>query len=332
MTALIITPVSNTIVTIPSYVLAPSEGEYYPLQQDTTSTNLFVEIATSGRSGIFTNPVSANIAALSDVANTFTAVVLDVNNGLSEADRLAISSRLISVNAQISFSEAPANTSNIDVRYTIKGNVSISDTFVANGAQTSFALQADPQRTQIPSVFVNGVHQSNTAFDFVPKAYGLTERLSQLLAHTNRLSGLESAIFAEDIDLEKTISLGTALNTLVNGLNNETYNANNVMYCMSALFCQSILDDYKNQISGGLTLPIISNTANVTFTYSALDGMLNGVTNIIDSDVDFYRQVENQITLSTLSAFVTTVYSEPSGKFLLKYVIGTDRLKEILGE
>lgn len=326
-------PRSNTIVSVPSYATTPGVGEYYTLQNDPTSTNLFSELAISGRAGIFANPVANIISYTSRDANTFIATITNTTVNPFDASNTAyLLSKLVSNSALVVFSDMPANTSNIEVRYTIRGNVAVEDMFVANGAQTTFALTYDPQQSQIPSVYVNAVYQSNAAFNFAPKSYGFVEMLSVLTDHTNRLSGLTSAIYADDIDLEKVISVGTALNTLANGLDaNGTYSSNNVMFCMSALFCQDVLQSYRDQMIY-LTPSITSNTANVKLIYESLNVMVNGIHNIIDSDVDFYRQVEQQLAYSTLSSFVTSVYSEPSGKYLLKYLIGTDRLKEILGD
>jgi hypothetical protein len=325
-------PRSNTIVSVPSYATTPGVGEYYTLQNDPTSTNLFSELAVSGRAGIFANPVANIISYTSRDANTLIGVIATVTNHLTPSITANLLSRLVSNSALVIFSDMPANTSNIEVRYTIRGNVAVEDMFVANGAQTTFALTYDPQQSQIPSVFVNSVYQSNAAFNFAPKSYGIVEMLSVLTDHTNRLSGLQSAIYADDIDLEKVISVGTALNTLANGLDaNGAYSSNNVMYCMSSLFSANLLQSYRDTMTLMIP-PITSNTTNVDATYQSLDAILNGIHNIIDSDVDFYRQVEQQLAYSTLSSFVTSVYSEPSGKYLLKYLIGTDRLKEILGD
>lgn len=325
-------PTSNTIVPVPSYATTPGVGEYYPLQNDPTSTNLFSELIVTGREGIFANPVANIISYTSRDANTLIGVISTVTNHLTPSITANLLSRLVSNSALIVFTDTPADTSNIEVRYTIRGNVAVEDMFVANGAQTTFALTYDPQQAQIPSVFVNAVYQSNAAFNFAPKSYGFVEMLSVLKDHTDRLSGLTTAIYADDIDLEKVISVGTALNTLANGLDaNGTYTSNNVMYCMSSLFSANILQDYRDTMTLMIP-PITSNTTNVDATYQQLDAMLNGLHNMIDSDVDFYRQVEQQLAYSTLSSFVTTVYSEPSGKYLLKYLIGTDRLKEILGD
>jgi hypothetical protein len=325
-------PTSNTIISVPSYATTPGVGEYYPLQNDPTSTNLFSELILSGRAGIFVNPVANIISFTSRDANTLISVISDVTNHIGPSGKANLLSRLVSNSALIVFTEAPVVTSNIEVRYVGRGNVAFQDIFVADGAQTSFALSSDPLQAQIPSVYVNSVYQSNAAFDFTPKVYGLVEMLSELTDHTDRLSGLRVAILADDIDLQKVISVGTALNTLSNGLDaNGSYSSNNVMYCMSSLFSADLLQSYRDKMTL-LIPPITSNTANMEMTYNELDAMVAGVRNIIDSDVDFYRQVESQLAYSTLSSFVTSVYSEPSGKYLLKYLIGTDRLKEILGD
>lgn len=325
-------PTSNTIISVPSYATTPGVGEYYPLQDDPTSTNLFSELILSGRAGIFVNPVANIISYTARDANTLISAISDINTHLTPEVKSSLLSRLVSNSALIVFSSMPVATSNIEVRYVGHGNVAVQDIFVANGAQTSFALSVDPLQAQIPSVYVNAVYQSNSAFDFTPKVYGLVEMLSVLKEHTDRLSGLQVAILADDIDLQKVISVGTALNTLSNGLDaNGSYSSNNVMYCMSSLFSVDLLQSYRDKMVLMIP-PITSNTTNVTATYNELDAMVSGVHNIIDSDVDFYRQVEQQLAYSTLSSFVTTVYSEPSGKYLLKYLIGTDRLKEILGD
>ena len=324
-------PTSNTIVTIPTSALKPTEGVFYPLQADPVSSNLFTELVTNGRAGLFVNPVSGNIALTSAFANNLISVISDPTNHLGSTDKGNILSQLISNSAQLVFTAAPANTSVIEVRYTIRGNTSAMDMYVANGAQTTFNLTYDPQLPQIPTIYINSVYQSNSAFSFTPKIYGFVERLSNLLSHTNRLSGLESAVYAEDLDLEKVISIGTALNTLANGLDVDSgNNTNSVMYCMSSLFCAYILTSYRNIMINVITPSILSNTTNVVFTTSTLAEMTTGIQNMMDSDLDFYRQVERQVAYSTLSAFITTVYGEPSGQYLIKYIIGTNRLKTIL--
>jgi hypothetical protein len=326
-----ITPVSNTIVNIPIWALKPIEGEYNDLQDTIISKSLFQTLSSEGRSGLFVNPISANIAATSDWANTTISIVRDGVNNLSPSEKTQILSTLISNSAQVVFTVGPASGSIIEVRYSVKGNIAVMDEYVA-GSQTAFNLSQDPQQNQLPHVYVNSVYQSNSAFNFTSKVYGLVEMLSLLNSHTNRLSGLEVADYAEDLDLQKVISIGIALNTLANELqyDGENNNANNVLYCMSALFSSDILQSYQATMRNTIYPAVTNSVANASLIYSSLSGMVNGVTNIITSDVDFYRQAENQIKYHTLAAFMETVYAEPSGQFLIKYMIGTDRAKEIL--
>ena len=99
---------------------------------------------------------------------------------------------------------------------------------------------------------------------------------------------------------------------------------------MSSLFCGPLLKGYSDTLTLTLAPNILGNVANVTATYTALATMVSGITNIMSSDVDFYKQVETQVALFTLSSFVNTINSEPAGRYLIKYLIGTDRLNAIL--
>lgn len=331
---MIITPTSNTIVSIPSDALNPIEGQYNALYDSDKTRALFSELIVSGRPALFVNPVAATISNTAGWANTLITTIQTMSSSLSESDKALILSKLVSNTAKVAFSAPiPEDTSVIEVRYTVRGNVSVMDEFVANGAQTTFDLSQNPQQSQLPSVYINSVYQSNAAFDFTPKTYGLVEMLnSKLLSHTNRLSGLEVAEYSDDTDLERVISTGIALNTLANDLERggENNNSNNVIYCMSSLFSEDILKSYANTMQYEIYPAITNNVGSVSIIYSQLSDMVNGVSNMIQSDLDYYRQVQDQVKYQTLAAFVDTVYNEPSGRYLMKYVIGTDRTREIM--
>lgn len=326
-------PVSNTIVTVPNWILYPGIGTYNQFLQPGYTQNLFSELIVGGREILFQNPMVANIELTSQTANSLVNIVISDGTNLSLTSRANLLSTLISNSAYIFFQtgQQPAATSNVEVSYIAKGNVSIKDTFKANGSQTTFFLSDDPQQnTQV--VFVNGVHQSNTAYRFIPKQYGIVEMLYLLRKHTDRLSGLAKAENVQDIDLEKVVSVGTALNTWANGLDKENANnANVIIYCMSSLFCSDILAEYRTTMDTLIGPEIRSNTPNVQFSFSALSGIVNGLKNVIDSDVLYYNQIEAQLNYATLASFINAIYLDPAGQTLLKYFIGTDKLKQIIG-
>ena len=327
-----IRPRSNTIVDIPDFILYPGIGTYYTLLQPGVTTNLFSELVANGRSGIFQNPVAANLDSTAAVANSLIDAIADPSSTLTASQKANLYSKLISNAAYVLFEtgKQPAATSNVEVFYQAKGNVSIKDVFKASGAQTTFSLSDEPQQN-VSCVFVNGVHQSNTSYTFVPKEFGIVELCSVLKDHTNRLSGLERAENPEDIDLERVLSVGTALNTLANGLDGDqaANNSNAVFYCMSALFSSNLLSQYRETMTFSIEREVKSNTLDVTGAYVSLREIANGLQNILSSDIDYYKQMQNELLWSTLASFVNSVYSEPSGQTLLGYVIGTDKLKQI---
>lgn len=327
-----IRPRSNTIVEIPDYILYPGVGTYYTLMQTGVTSNLFLELVANGRSGIFQNPVASNLDNTAAVANSLISTIANPTSVLTATQKANLYSMLISNSAYISFQtgKQPAATSNVEVFYQAKGNVSIKDVFKATGAQTTFSLSKEPQQN-VSCVFVNGVQQSNTSYTFIPKVFGIVELCSVLKAHTNRLSGLEKAENPDDIDLEKVLSIGTALNTLANGLDGDTAanNSNAVFYCMSGLFSSNLLSQYRDTMTFSIEKEVKSNTLNVVSGFSSLYVIANGLQNILSSDVEYYKRMQDQLTWSTLASFVNSVYSEPSGQTLLGYVIGTDKLKEI---
>jgi hypothetical protein len=329
-----ITPTSNTIVSVPSSALNPIEGQYNLLYDSDKMRSLFSELVVGGRSALFSNPIASTIANTAAWANTLVDVIQNSPTCLSGTCKAKLLSALVSNTAKVVFSAPiPEDTSVIEVRYTIRGNVSVMDEFVANGAQTTFNLSGDPQQSQLPSVYINSVYQSNSAFDFTPKTYGLVEMLNvKLLAHTNRLSGVEVAEYSDDTDLERVISTGIALNTLANDLERggENNNSNNVIYCMSSLFSEDLLKSYANTMRYEIYPAVTNNVGSVNVIFSQLSDMVNGVTNMIQSDLDYYQQVQDQVKYQTLAAFVDTVYNEPSGRYLMKYVIGTNRTREIM--
>lgn len=328
-----IRPRSNTIVEIPNFVLYPGIGSYYSLMQPGVTSNLFVELVANGRSGIFQNPVAANLDNTAAVANSLITSIQNPTSILTAAQKANLFSTLISNAAYVLFEtgKQPAATSNVEVFYQAKGNVSIKDVFKATGAQTVFSLSNEPQQN-ISCVFVNGVHQSNTSYAFIPKVFGIEELCKVVLKdHTNRLSGLARAENPDDIDLEKVLSVGTALNTLANGLDGDdtANNSNAVFYCMSALFCSNLLSQYRETMKVSIETEVKSNTLNVITGFTSLREIANGLQNIVSSDVAYYRQMQEELTWSTLASFVNSIYSEPSGQTLLGYVIGTDKLKQI---
>ena len=327
-----ITLTSNTQVTIPNSALFPGEGVYYPLLISNTAQELFRTLTDSGREGIFVNPQQANIANTANVANVLISRIAMSNNHLSNDDKSNLLSIINSTNAMVMFiGTPPANTSVIEARYTTRGNVAILDSFVANGSQSVFSLSAEPQLDQIPMVHVNYVYQSNSAFNFIAGEYGVLGGLIRLKAHTDRLSGITTTEFTDETDLNRIASIGIALNTLANGIDGDAvYSSNNVMYCVSALFCEDVLQAYRDTINNDILVSLSGNTTNVARVTTQLWTMANGISNIIDSDIGYYRQVEAYVKYSTLSAFVQTIYGEPSGNYLLKYLIGTDELKTIL--
>ena len=317
-----ITP-SNTQVQIPIYARIPNEvGDWIPNQSDNVVQGVYnVLVAHNGdRTSIFRNPVANSINTTIAV---FQSLVVDIQTYTTEPDLSNMVFFINTSNATITFlNGSPANTSNVIVEYPSNSIDSITDLFVANGAQTVFVLSQPPD--SLPEVYVNSVHQQpNVAFSYIPQYNGIISKLQDsLMPHTNRLSGVTKATTdVSEIDLEQILAYGTALNTL-----DEENIANNVMYSLASLFCGDVLQGYSDIVIGEMRPAIRSNTENSTIIGQQLNDIRDGIDNMIQSDLDYHAQIRAKHDLSTLANFMKSVYSEPSGRWLIEKMIGTEEL------
>lgn len=317
------TIISNTQIQIPIYARIPAEaGDWIPNQTDNVVQGVYnvLNSYNGDRSSIFRNPVANAINATITV---FQTLVTELQTHTVDPDYSDMVFFVVTSNATITFidSNPPPATSNVVIVYksnTIEGT---TDRFVANGAQTVFTLTR-PADT-IPTVFVNSVAQRpNIAFSYIPQYEGIISKLqNSLLPHTNRLSGLTKATTDSQIDLEQILAYGTALNTL-----DEQNIANNVMYSLASLFCGDVLQGYSDIVNGQMLPAIRTNTEDSTLVGQQLNAIRDGIDNMIQSDLDYHAQIRTKHDLSTLANFMKSVYSEPSGRWLIEKLIGTEEL------
>jgi len=272
---------------------------------------------------VFRNPVANSI---NTAISTFQSLITTLQTFTVDPDYTDIAGFIVTTNATITFLNGiPADTSNVIAVYTSNTIENLTDLFVANGAQTQFTLTR-PADT-IPDIFVNSVRQQpNVAFSYIPQYEGILSKLqNSLLPHTNRLSGITTATIDSQIDLEQVLAYGTALNTL-DGENI----ANNVMFSLACLFCGDVLTNYTDIVTGQMFPAIRSNTYNPATLAAQLNDIRNGIDNMIQSDLDYHAQIKRKLELSTLANSIKTVYSEPSGRWLIENLIGTEELKNEL--
>lgn len=318
--------ISNTQIQIPSYATAPAEvGDWLVNHTDNVVQGVYNTLVRNNgdRNSIFRNPV-ANV--INTTIATFQTLVTYLQTYTTDPDYTNMVFFVNTSNATITFLNGnPANTSNVIVEYTSDSVEGTTDLFVANGAQTIFTLTRPSD--SLPEVYVNSVHQQpNVAFSYIPQYEGIISKLqNKLLPHTNRLSGITKASTDSEIDLEQILAYGTALNTL-DGENI----ANNVMYSLASLFCGDVLTGYSDIVVGQMLPAIRSNTDDPTAIGVQLNAIRDGIDNMIQSDLDYHDQIRQKLELSTLANFMKTVYSEPSGRWLIEKLIGTSEVNEVL--
>lgn len=361
---------SEAIVFVPTNIGADENTNpyisYVTPTTGTVTSNILAILTESGRSGVFFNPLSNGIAFIYNTANTLISETASLTNNLTNPQREVLLNLLQPTAGKIQFFPGPPTGSIIEVVTPSYGNDIIprspdtitlrrtSEFFYAanlDGAQTTFNLSSSSVSAVIdkytdsirefPTVYLNSVYQrpnlqnslyqsfgaggSYTYIPPKPRANSLVGCIQRLQDHTNRLSGLVPSNSTDTIDLEEILSLGIALNTLNQGQGN-----NNVLYCMSALFSNTILYDIANNLNYYVIKELRSSTANASLAISLVSDAMNTLTNIVDSDLDYFAKVQTTIRNSTLSSFIESSATEPSGKYLFRTVIGTDALKQVL--
>jgi hypothetical protein len=351
---------SPAIANVPTDIGAdPDTNPFIPYAAPTTGTvilTLLDELQANGRSGLFVNPVANTIAATYGVANTLLDLVSSTNNNLTTQQRANLVSLINTEGAKVIFSAAPTTGQIIEIITPAYGNdinprtpesfalKRQNEFFVAaGGAQTTFNISSsyattdkyrDSSIREHPTVYIDSAYQrpnigsSGGTYTYVPpkpRANSLIGTIQRLKDHTDRLSGLVASNSEDTIDLEEVMNLGIALNTLNEGKGN-----NNVLYCMSALFSNNILNNISGNISFNIITELKSNTVNAEFATRIISDSMNTLNQIVDADLNYYSNVQSAIRNSTLSAFIESSASEPSGKYLFRDVIGTDTLKQIL--
>lgn len=325
MTHIIIT--SNTQIQIPEYARSPDQvGDWIPNRTDNVIRGVYniLNKYEGNRNSIFRNPVANSINSAIVTFRTLVTYLQTYTTNPADFSSMVFFAN--TSNATITFlSGNPANTNTVVVVYESNSVPHVTNRFTANGAQSVFTLTQPPD--SLPDVFVNSVwQQPNIAFSYVPQYEGIISKLqNSLLPHTNRLCGITKARTESEIDLDQILAYGIALNTL-----DEQNIANNVMFGLASLFCGDVLQGYNDIVIDTLLPAIRSNTQNSAIVGTQLNAIRDGIDNMIQSDLNFHAQIRQKLELHTLASSMKSVYSEPSGRWLIENLIGTDELNATL--
>ena len=325
-------PTSNTTVTIPDAALNPTEGTFQVSNMEDSTKALYEAAATLGRSAFFINPVSGPIH---DVANSAIELNSSIDaSSLSVPDQEALQALLLGVGGNsVTFSEALANTSVVEISYTGPAGT-LRETFaVTDDTTQDFTLADEVGDPDSIEIFVNGVYQSNvdganysTSTSTTPTS--ISAAMSTMMAHTDRLSGLREATGDNQIDLENILSVGASLNIILNSLN-ETASAQNVYYAMASLFAGARFTAIANRILI-IRDDVNAGVANVASITTEMNGFIAEFAALIQADLDYYSGMLELMKSSSLTTIVESIADSPEGKFLIRELIGTQTVRDII--
>jgi hypothetical protein len=142
--------------------------------------------------------------------------------------------------------------------------------------------------------------------------------LSNLLSHTNRLSGVLKGQGIELPGLEEVMSIGKQMNDYVNILSAGS-GCLNIIGGSTGLYSQTTVNSETNKIADMIER-ISRGAATIADITEMCADMSNLVQGIIDKDSQFLQNCVTQLRDAALAAALEYVFQDPCAKFILETV------------